>query len=390
MVSAVELEQVIDFKKHNKEVEEVWSSYEKGRPLRIPMILGLSSRYFMFNGAVNPNGVDYKEYTENPDVMFEFQVKFDHYRRMNIPADYEMGLPKDGWTVNIDFQNYYEAAWLGADIRYIDKNVPASEPFLKDDNKNLLFEKGIPGAFNGIMRRGRNYYEYFHKKAKEYLYEGIKVDKILPFGLGTDGPFTIACDIRGTTEFCLDLYEDPEYASKLLDFITDAIISRITQWRKYFGTDEKQERFYFADDSILLLSGEMYKEFVLPFHRKLVAALENGREGNGIHLCGDATRHFMTIRDELNVTEFDTGFPVKHGELVRQLGPDIRVNGGPHVELLRNAAEHEIDIEVKRIIDEVKDHTKKFVFREGNNLAPYTPIENITAMYNACRKYGRY
>jgi len=32
----------------------------------------------------------------------------------------------------------------------------------------------------------------------------------------------------------------------------------------------------------------------------------------------------------------------------------------------------------------------RFVLREGNNLAPCTPLENIEAMYEAGKLYGRY
>ncbi len=379
-----------DYKAHNAEVKEVWESYHRGQPIRIPMILGLSSRYFMFNEATNPKNISYKEYTENPDLMFELQVRFEHFRRMNIPADHEMGLPEEGWTVMIDFQNYFDAVWLGGHLRYIDGNVPCSEPFLTDDNKNMLFEKGFPDAFSGLMERGRNYYEYFQEKAKSYSFEGVKVNSIFPAFLYTDGPFTVACNIRGTTEFCIDLYEDPDYAHSLLSYITDASIYRLTEWRKYMGLPVIQDSFGFADDSILLLSKDMYKEFVLPYHKKLIDALTNNKKGNAIHLCGDATRHYKTISEEINVRNFDTGFPVKHGELVKELGPEVAIQGGPHVELLKSGSELEIENEVKRIIEEVKGHSKKFILRDGNNVAPHTPIKNIEAMYRACKKYGYY
>ena len=32
----------------------------------------------------------------------------------------------------------------------------------------------------------------------------------------------------------------------------------------------------------------------------------------------------------------------------------------------------------------------KFVLREGNNLAPFTPVANVAAMYAACKAFGRY
>lgn len=380
----------MNFEDHNKEVKELWESFEKGRPLRIPMVLGLSSRFFILNNDINRRNISYKEYSENPDVMFDLQVKSDYYRRMNIPADYEMGIPESGWSISVDFQNYYEAVWLGADVKYIENNVPAPEPFLSDGYKNSVFEKGIPDAFSGLMGVCRDYYEYFREKARNYTYKGVKVEKITPAVLATDGPFTIACSIRGTTEFCLDLYEDPFYAHKLLEFITDAIIYRLKAWRKYVGTPEKDDCFYFADDSISLLSCNDYIEFVLPYHKKLVAALSNNSAYNCIHLCGDATRHFKTIKEELNVKWFDTGFPVEHGKIVKQLGKDVIIQGGPHAELLRSGKTPEIEMEVKRIIDDVKEHTRRFILREGNNMAPNTPIENIAAMYDSCKKYGVY
>jgi len=32
----------------------------------------------------------------------------------------------------------------------------------------------------------------------------------------------------------------------------------------------------------------------------------------------------------------------------------------------------------------------KFVLREGNNLAPFTPVANVAAMYAACTEFGWY
>jgi uroporphyrinogen-III decarboxylase len=105
----------------------------------------------------------------------------------------------------------------------------------------------------------------------------------------------------------------------------------------------------------------------------------------GVHLCGDATRHFATHRDELNIRSFDTGFPVDFGAIRRALGPDIRIQGGPHVDLVLRATPDEVYAECRRILQTgIADGP--FVLREGNNLAPHTPPENVAAMYRA----GRY
>jgi len=138
-----------------------------------------------------------------------------------------------------------------------------------------------------------------------------------------------------------------------------------------------------------MLSPAHYREFVLPYHKRLVDRF--GPEGpNSIHLCGDATRHFKVIRDELKAMSFDTGFPVNHEWLREELGPEVTIYGGPHVELLLRGPVAAIVAETRRILESGVTEGGKFVLREGNNLAPHTPPEHVRAMYEACREFGRY
>ncbi|MEJ5169764.1 MAG: uroporphyrinogen decarboxylase family protein [Fimbriimonadales bacterium] len=200
---------------------------------------------------------------------------------------------------------------------------------------------------------------------------------------------TVCCSLRGATEFCMDLLEDPTYAEELLDFVTEAIEHRIAAFRRELGLPEVQQGFGWADDSVALLSVEQYREFVLPRHRRLVERFSKGGP-NSVHLCGDATRHFRTLRDELNVRSFDTGFPVEFGSLRRQLGPDVEVLGGPSVPLLLHGSPDELARETSRILRSGITEGGRFILREGNNLAPGTPLENLWAMYETVRREGLY
>lgn len=143
----------------------------------------------------------------------------------------------------------------------------------------------------------------------------------------------------------------------------------------------------YADDSIALVSTPMYRQHILPHHRHFYSTIAGGGL-RGIHLCGNATRHFRTIHEELDVLVFDTGFPVDFGWLRRELGTDVRIFGGPHVELLRNATPERVREESKRILASGVLDGGLFVLREGNNLAPGTPLENIEALYSSARDYG--
>jgi hypothetical protein len=122
-----------DFKNHNQEVTRVWRTYDNGHPVRVPMILGLNVRYFLLNPTLNPQKIIFKEYLENPDIMFETQVKFDYWGRFHLLSDRMMGLPEegDGWNVEVDFQNHYEAVWFGCPLYYFESDVPDVKPILK-------------------------------------------------------------------------------------------------------------------------------------------------------------------------------------------------------------------------------------------------------------------
>jgi uroporphyrinogen-III decarboxylase len=207
-----------------------------------------------------------------------------------------------------------------------------------------------------------------------------------PFGLYTCGPLTIATALRGS-EFYLDLAVDPPYARALLDFVTEGTIARIHAHRRFFGLEEIAPDLFFADDAIQMISGEMLAEFMLPIYRKLKAALTTA-DRIKIHLCGDATRHFKLLRDELGVYDFETGYPVDFGWLRQELGPEVTIHGGPSAIMLQQARPEEVRAETERILNSGICDGGRFVLREGNNLAPGTPRANLEAMYETARAWA--
>lgn len=378
----------MDFSAHNQEVKKVWEAYNSGDPYRVPMRIGANPRIYLLNKELNKENISFEKYINDVDTMIEVQLKFQNYVRHNIIADHEMGLPyNDGWFVWPDMQNFYEAAWYGAKIVFCEDNCPTTKEILNNDNKNMLFEKGIPDAFGGGYIKALEQYEYMKTQVGRKGYKGVEIGSVGLPSYYSDGPFTVACNLRGATQLCYDIFEDPDYVEQLLDFITDATIYRIKTWNKRFLGKETTPTYFFADDSLQLLSLDTYKDLVLPRHRRIVAALSDGV--NHIHLCGNTSRFYPLMRDELNIRSFETGFPIDHGEIVRELGPDVEVLGGPHIDLLLSGTPEAVREETKKILLDIKPH-KKFILRDANNLCPNTPPENIKAMYDAVKEFGKY
>jgi len=374
-----------DFATHNAEVREMWAAYNAGTPYRTPIIVGINSRYFMFNEAANPAGLEFKEYFENPDVMFDAQLQYQRWSRFNVLQDQELGLPEK-WTVSVDFQNFSEAALFGCPIEYMKGQVPDTLPAFADAPERIM-EGGVPGPFTGIMAKALSYYEHFQKRAAQETFLGRPI-AVHPFGAWTDGVFTVACNLFGPDVVCIMMMEEPDRLRALLDFVSATLIGRLKAWRQLCNVPDPDPNYSYADDSIALISNETYREFILPYHKQLCDTFGAGSAPRSIHLCGDSTRHFATLQSELHIQSFDTGFPVDFGNLRKELGPKVRINGGPHVELMLRATPERIRAEVKRVMESGVLEGGLFTLREGNNLAPYTPLENTEAMYHAGREFS--
>jgi uroporphyrinogen-III decarboxylase len=226
---------------------------------------------------------------------------------------------------------------------------------------------------------------------------GVTVGEVAPTYLGNDGPFTVACALRPPDLLMTDMTDDPAYFHRLIGLITDAMVARIKALRGYYDRPlVTKDACGLADDACAMLSARTYREFVLPYHRRLVEQLADRKAikatGSGrisMHLCGDASHLFRTMVDELGINVFDTGFPIHHGKVRRELGPDVWIQGGPTVQTLKDGTPAEVFQETRRILLSGVKAGGRFVLREGNNLAPCTPMDNIEAMYRPCLEFGR-
>ena len=374
----------------------MWAAYRAGRPLRVPVTLCADTRFFILDDELNPKEqMSFQQYSEDPVAMMDFQLRAAEWRALHIApyCDDPAGLPEK-FAVTVDLQRYFDAAFFGATVEYRHGQVPDSRPILAGGRKNWLFDKGQPDPLTGgIFARAHRFHEAMSKRIKAgftYLGRPVEFDPTASLSslLTTDGPLTVATNLRGT-ELYTDFYSDAGYVRQLLDFITEGTIARIRAQRRFFGLPEKSETWGYADDAVQMISTEMLREFVLPVHRKLKEALTRASRIS-IHLCGNSSRHFKSLRDELDTYSFDTGFPVDFSWLRRELGPEVEILGGPRSTLLHDGTPEQVITETRRILDSGIMEGGRFILREANDLAPGTLLENLAAMYQTARAHGGY
>jgi len=372
---------------HNQEAKAVWDSFHAGKPIRPPVGLGTNTHFFIFNEFLNPGEViTFDHYMTKSKIMLDFSLQAKVWRSFYIApyCDDPIGLP-DEFVIRVDLQNIEEAAYFGAPVKFIPHQVPDTVPILEGKNKKNFYHWEFPDPFRaGWYSISTTIYhemlEYLSQNPT-FLDRPVRIE---PYGYWTTGIFTLAVALRGS-ELLVDLYEDPEYVHDLLQYLTEATIQRVKAYHQFFNLPFPGQDLFLADDAIQMISTKMLKQFLIPIYQKYKAAVITS-EHLKMHLCGDASRHFSTLKDELGVNEFETGFPIDFQKIRDELGPDVTIHGGPNIMILKDGTVEEVSQETKRILTSGVLAGGKFVLREGNNVAPFTPFENLNAMYQEARK----
>ncbi|MGQ9514479.1 MAG: uroporphyrinogen decarboxylase family protein [Thermoproteota archaeon] len=376
---------VIEFEEHNDKVRKLWNDFQRGIHERVPVSWSMSYKMLLLDSKLNRSGLTFERCFKDPDAMLKAQLDFEYWRRHNVWADWEMGLP-ERWDIGVNFQNVYESAWLGGEIYYAQNQVPDINPFLKNyEEMNEFIKSEIPDPFSGFMGKVRRFYDHFLKKREEgFTYSDRPLGEIsLP--IGTDGPFTIAMNVTGGNILKF-LHKDPDFFENFLQHINVALIERMKVWHKVKGLSFPYEGFGFADDSIQLLSPKAYERFVLPLHKEIVKTFCTGRPS--IHLCGDINHLLEIIRRELKIKSIDSGYPLDLKKARDILGDDVVIRGNLHVMTLLNGPMEKIRAETLQILQSGVLKGKMFIFGEGNNVAPLTPAENMNYAYRIVRELG--
>ena len=93
-----------------------------------------------------------------------------------IPHDSEMGIPGAGMGSD-RYGSATSAKKPGLVARCISRHrsYRSPRPCYTGKNKEAIFERGLPGPFDGFMGKHRDYHEYFVEKARTYEFCGRPV-----------------------------------------------------------------------------------------------------------------------------------------------------------------------------------------------------------------------
>lgn len=213
------------------------------------------------------------------------------------------------------------------------------------------------------------------------LREKLQNETFVKTGIDS-APFSAAAAALGPQELLINLIDEPELCHSFLKICTESVIR--------FGLAAAEAGAHgieFGDSPSMMLSRNMYMEFVLPYAREAITVI---KEKTGLpvfyHVCGN-TKHILDLMVETGADciEIDSMVPMSLAKEVAAGRCAVKGNIST-IETFYQGTPEDVTKEANRIID-LFGNNGGLVLSSGCEIPRHTPRENIRAMTEAVRNY---
>jgi MtaA/CmuA family methyltransferase len=283
----------------------------------------------------------------------------------------------DGCVIDFDDASIAEA--VGAKVIFRDDEpavVKEDEPVLKDLRD--VYDLDIPDPLNA-GRLG----EWL--EATRILVDAIG-DHVFVMGRADQGPFSIACLLRGTQQFMMDLLtEDKKVIADVIDYCRKVSLA-FAKAQKDAGAHATSIGDALAGPN--LISPDMYREFALEPEKQLTRDVQNYGIPFAIHICGNTNAIIGDMgATGAKILEVDWQLDMRHARKAIPSTTVLMGNVNPSDPLVWGSVT-EVEQAVKDVIA-ATGGCGLFV-SSGCAMGRNTPPENFKAFIAAARKYGQY
>lgn len=342
---------------------EQWETFKKAARLekmdKIPMALIIDSPWIP--GYL---GLNHMDYYLDPELWFQSNLK--------IHQEYPDIIFVPSWWM--EYGMAAEPSALGAKIKFWQDNTPSEYHTLYhiEDVDNFPDYEVLNDAFMAMTL-------HRIKMQKQRIFDN---GYVLPI-VTSRGPLCTAGFVRSTTDFMIDLVENPEYAHKLISLCTNLIIDWLKAQAEIMG--DTVESIFILDDIVGFINEEHYQEFAHPYLKKICDAFPKDwikiyHNDADINACMDYLP--------------DCGFHVLNWGKQTDI-EEVKDRIGDRMCLMGNV--NPLEVGVRGTPEEVIDATTEvleksggegIILSVGGGTSPGMPRENILAMQKALDEFN--
>lgn len=201
------------------------------------------------------------------------------------------------------------------------------------------------------------------------------------------GLLETAMKLMGFEGLCYVLVDDPE----LLSSVMTEIGQRLVKLADRYASHEDIEFITLGDDmgfrTGTMISPTALREYVFPWHRRIVRAIHGGGKIAVLHSDGN----LESVMDDIIACGWDAKHSVEDAimsvtEMKRRWGKRLALCGALDVDFLTRAAPAEVRERTHALISECAPGGG-WALGSGNAVSNYVPVENYVAMLRAVRDW---
>ncbi len=210
------------------------------------------------------------------------------------------------------------------------------------------------------------------------------------------GPYQTAANLRGAEQFLMDLAADPGFAEALVRRITDSIVELTRAYLEACGAwidmIEMPGDDYAAQTG-LVMSPAMFRTFFKPAIARLVTVIREFRPDLPIMFhCDGALAPILGDLADAGVDVVHPLEPLPATDLAA-----VKAEFGRRLSFLGSIdIQHALPGSVDDVIEEVRRRIRElapgggYILAPANHVQPDVPVENVVALFDAARRFGRY
>lgn len=316
-----------------------------------------------------------------------------------------------------EYVDYRVSDKIGSDFRHINIKKPERYESYVDKNGNIIDEWGVGrklvGKYpsitfsplaNSVTTELKN-----HKwpipedpgRIKGIEEEASAWFKNTSYSISTTAAtsglfFDIACFLRGTENFLMDMHLNPLFTEALIEKISEIIIrinlyyikpiSKYIEWIEFTSDHGMQTGPFF--------SRKFFKKYFKKHFIDLFTSIKKEAPNIKVflHTCGSIK--------ELIPEFIDTGLDILNPvqplavdmdsfELKKEFGKDLVFHGGIDIQKAMIGTIKDVREEVKKRMEALAPNGG-YICAPTNHIQPDVPIENFIALYEYAKEYGRY
>ncbi len=186
-----------------------------------------------------------------------------------------------------------------------------------------------------------------------------------------EGPLAEYADLRGMQETMLDLMDAPDRFHAAAEALTGTAIA-FARAQIAAGADTVGV----GDAAASLVGPDLYRQHVLPWEQKLIAAIHDAGGLVKLHICGNI-RGILPDLPATGADILDIDWMVPLAEARAAVGETMTLAGNfdPSAVLLQGTPQH-VAAAARACI---ADGGKRFLLQPGCEVPPGTPVENVRA-----------